>query len=139
MKKFLVFASLLATSSTFAATTTCQAGLSCESSSLISNDGASSAQPLNSTYIPSTALNLPSDSSGNGLGLAGVAVNSCMASSLTGCLDAHSVGGTSPGTSGLKGPAPVTEPDTLPEPLSFVLLGTGLLGIALMSRRLDRR
>jgi len=45
-------------------------------------------------------------------------------------------------TSGVNGMASigsVSNTFSSPEPLSFVLLGTGLLGIALMRRRLDRR
>jgi len=45
-------------------------------------------------------------------------------------------------TSGMSGTASISNfgnTFSSPEPLSFVLLGTGLLGIALMRRRLDRR
>jgi hypothetical protein len=45
-------------------------------------------------------------------------------------------------TSGMSGTASISNFSNTfssPEPLSFVLLGTGLLGVALMRRRLDRR
>jgi hypothetical protein len=43
------------------------------------------------------------------------------------------------GTNGAASISHVTDTFSSPEPLSFVLLGTGLLGIGLMRRRLNRR
>jgi len=112
-------------------------------------------------------LSLSFGSSVTGTGVASVSEQFCLGASLNTCpqVSQGSVGVTNPGagfsnkaffagvssisvskdikvTSGSNGTASisnVTDTFSSPEPLSFVLLGTGLLGITLMSRRLNRR
>ena len=112
-------------------------------------------------------LALSFTSSVTGTGQSSVSESFCLGASLTNCAHEHkaSVAVTDPGVgfsnraffagvgtvsvsneirvdSGVNGTAAISAvSDTFssPEPLSFVLLGTGLLGIGLMRRRLGRR
>jgi hypothetical protein len=112
-------------------------------------------------------LSLAFGSSVSGTGVSSVQERFCLGSSIVGCPSANqgSITLTNPGTmlsnraffagvgsvsvskdinvtSGINGTASISNViDTFssPEPLSFVLLGTGLLGIGLMRRRLSKR
>jgi len=112
-------------------------------------------------------LSLAFGSSVSGTGVSSVQERFCLGSSLVGCLTANqgAITLTNPGTmlsnraffagvgsvslskdinvtSGINGTASIANViDTFssPEPLSFVLLGTGLLGIGLMRRRQRQR
>jgi hypothetical protein len=112
-------------------------------------------------------LSLAFGSSVSGTGVSSVQERFCLGSSLAGCPSAEqgAITLTNPGTmlsnraffagvasvsvtkdisvtSGINGTASianVTDTFSSPEPLSFVLLGTGLLGIGLMRRRLGQR
>ena len=112
-------------------------------------------------------LSLSFASTVTGTGMSSVSEQFCLGSSLRNCPQANlgNIGVTNPGTtfsnraffagvgsisvtkdinvtSGINGSAVISQvADTFssPEPLSFVLLGTGLLGISLMRRRLNRR
>ena len=112
-------------------------------------------------------LSLSVGSSVTGTGVASVVEQFCLGSALSNCpnVSEGTVAVTNPGTgfsdraffsgvsnvalskninvtSGANGTASianVSDTFSAPEPLSFVLLGTGLLGITLMRRRLNRR
>ena len=111
------------------------------------------------------SLGLSFSSSVNGTGVASVAEQFCLGSSLNNCPSLGSISVTNPGSgfsdrvffagvssvsvsnnitvlSGANGTASiygVTNTFSAPEPLSFALLGTGLLGIMLMRRRRNQR
>lgn len=112
-------------------------------------------------------LSLSFGSTVTGTGVSSVAETFCLGASLNNCpkMDEGSISVTNPGagfsnraffagvssisvtkninvTSGVNGTASianVSDTFSAPEPLSFVLLGSGLLGIALMRRRLHQR